>query len=68
MRRVTDAAQIRRALAQLCLKYAPEYKDEIDGAIERELPVTAVWAIDLNHVSGKAGRRVPNGKGAVARR
>lgn len=68
MRRVTDAAQIRRALAQLYLKYAPEYKDEIGGAIERELPVTAVWAIDFDHISGKAGRRVPNGKGAVARR
>ena len=67
VRRVTDAAQIRRALAQLCLKYAPEYKNEIGGAIERELPVTAVWAIDLDHISGKAGRRVPNGKGAVAR-
>lgn len=34
----------------------------------KQLPVTAVWAIDLDHISGKAGRRVPNGKGAVARR
>ena len=67
VRRVADPAQVRRALAQLCLKYAPEYKDEIGGAIERELPLTAVWAIDLEHISGKAGRRIPNGKGAVAR-
>lgn len=66
-RRIEDSALVRRALAQLRLKYAPEYKDEIGGAIERELPVTAVWAIDLEHISGKAGRRVPNGKGAVAR-
>ena len=36
------------------------------GAIDRELSVTAVWAVDLNHISGKAGRRVPNGKGAVS--
>ena len=34
----------------------------------KQLPVTAVWAIDLDHISGKAGRRVPNLKGAVARR
>ena len=27
---------------------------------------TAVWAIDLEHISGKAGRRIPNGKGAVS--
>ena len=66
VRRVVDAAQVRRALAQLCLKYAPEYRDEIGGAIERELPVTAVWAIDLEHISGKAGRRIPNGKGTVS--
>lgn len=67
VRRVTDPAQVRRALAQLCLKYSPEFKDEIGGAIERELTVTAVWAIDLDHISGKAGRRVPNGKGMVTR-
>lgn len=68
VRRVTEMAEIRRALALLCLKYAPEYKDEIGGAIDRELSVTAVWAVDLNHISGKAGRRVPNGKGAVSHR
>ena len=68
VRRVTEMAEVRRALALPCLKYAPEYKDEIGGAIDRELPVTAVWAIDLNHISGKAGRRVPNGKGAVSHR
>lgn len=31
VRRVTEMAEIRRALALLCLKYAPEYKDEIGG-------------------------------------
>lgn len=66
IRRVTDAAHIRSALAQLCLKYSPEFKHEIGGAIERELELTAVWAIDLTHISGKAGRRIPNGKGSVA--
>lgn len=66
VRRVTDPARVRRALAELCLKYSPEFKREIGGAIERELPVTAVWAIDLVSISGKAGRRVNNGKGRVA--
>ena len=65
VRRVEDAATVRSALAKLCLKYSPEFKHEIGGAIDRELPVTAVWAIDLEHIQGKAGRRVPNGKGAV---
>ena len=46
VRRVTEMAEIRRALALLCLKYAPEYKDEIGGAIDRELSDTAVWAVD----------------------
>lgn len=65
VRPVTDTAQIRRALAQICLKYCPEYREKIGAAIDWELPATAVWAIDLNHISGKAGRRIPNGKGAV---
>lgn len=65
VRPVTDTAQIRRALAQICLKYCPEHREKIGAAIDWELPATAVWAIDLNHISGKAGRRIPNGKGAV---
>lgn len=65
VRRVVEPACARRALAQLCLKYCPEHRDKIGDAIEWELPATAVWAIDLEHISGKAGRRIPNGKGAV---
>lgn len=64
--RVEDVATIRRVLANLCLKYSPEFKREIGGAIQRELSVTAVWAIELDRISGKAGRRVRNGKGAVS--
>lgn len=65
VRRVVEPTCPRRALAQLCLKYCPEHRDKIGDAIEWELPATAVWAIDLEHISGKAGRRIPNGKGAV---
>lgn len=65
VRRVEEPALVRRALAELCLKYCPEHRDKIGAAIEWEMPATAVWAIDLDHISGKAGRRVPNGKGSV---
>lgn len=65
VRPVEDTALMRRALAQICLKYCPEHKDKIGTAIDWELPATAIWAIDLDHISGKAGRRIPNGKGTV---
>ena len=65
VRPVEDTALMRRALAQICLKYCPEHKDKIGAAIDWELPATAIWAIDLDHISGKAGRRIPNGKGTV---
>ena len=65
VRPVEDAALMRRALTQICLKYCPEHKDKIGAAIDWELPATAIWTIDLNHISGKAGRRIPNGKGTV---
>lgn len=68
IRRVEDTALMRRALAQICLKYCPEDREKIGPAIDRELPATAIWAIDLDRISGKAGRRVPNGKGCVQRR
>ena len=65
VRPVEDTALMRRALAQICLKYCPEHKDKIGAAIDWELPATAIWAIDLNQISGKEGRRIPNGKGTV---
>ena len=39
------------------MKYLPEYKHEIGGAIEREIADTDVWAIEPETVRGKAGRR-----------
>ena len=65
VRPVEDTALMRRALAQICLKYCPEHKNKIGAAIDWELPATEIWAIDLNHISGKAGRLIPNGKGTV---
>ena len=54
---VTSSSDVRWALAKLCLKYMPEFKHEIGGAIERELDATQVWVIDIEEMTGKAGRR-----------
>ena len=63
--RVADTAKVRRVLAKLCMKYCPEFKAEIGGGIEREIDVTTAWVIHLDEISGKAGRRKPNGRGCV---
>lgn len=63
--RVEDTAKVRWALAKLCMKYCPEFKQEIGGGIAREIDVTTVWVVHLSEISGKAGRREPNGKGYV---
>ena len=57
IRRVEEDLEARRALVALCMKYLPEYKHEIGGAIEREIADTDVWAIEPETVRGKAGRR-----------
>lgn len=64
--RVTDEAKIRWALAKLCLKYVPDFKKEIGGAINREIDKTAIWVVHLDSISGKAYCPHPNGKGHVA--
>lgn len=64
---VEDGAGVRRVLAKLCLKYMPEFRHEIGGAIEREIATTTAWVVHLEHITGKAGRRIRNGKGCVGR-
>lgn len=54
--RVEDPVVIRKALVALCMKYVPEAKAEIGGAIERELDMTSVWEITFDEVRAKAGR------------
>lgn len=56
--KVADEAETRRALAALCLKYVPSAADEIEGAIERGIRNTAVWRLDVEELSGKAGRDI----------
>lgn len=54
IREVTDGVEFRRALVDLCLKYVPDAKHEIGGAMEREAASTSVWAIDIAELTGKA--------------
>lgn len=57
VRRVDDAVMLRKALVALCMKYLPQFKDEIGGAIEREFDTTEIWAIEFDEVRAKGGRR-----------
>lgn len=58
IREVPVGAEFRKALVQLCLKYVPDAQKEIGAAIEREISDTAVWAIDIDEVTGKASRKI----------
>lgn len=52
-REVTDPAEMRQALRAICKKYAPDCPDRVEEVIEKHLPNTAVWRIDLEQVSGR---------------
>lgn len=53
---VTEAGEKIEALRALCEKLLPQAMtgDNFDRAIQTSLPVTAVWRIDLEDISGKA--------------
>ncbi|MDO4443818.1 MAG: pyridoxamine 5'-phosphate oxidase family protein [Slackia sp.] len=53
IRRVTDSVTIRKALVDLCMKYLPEHKRDIGAAMDADLHETAVWALDIEELSGK---------------
>lgn len=55
---VEDPVTLRKALVALCMKYLPQFKNEIGGAIEREIDVTDAWCVTLDDIRGKAGRRL----------
>lgn len=58
VREVPQGTEFRKALVELCMKYVPESKEEIGAAIEREINETAVWAVDIEDLSGKAARKI----------
>lgn len=53
IRRVTDPVEVRKALVGLCMKYLPDHKQHIGAAMEADLAATAVWALDIDRLSGK---------------
>ena len=56
--RVEDSLILRKVLVALCMKYLPQFKDEIGGAIEREFDITEIWVVDFDEVRAKGGRRL----------
>lgn len=57
IRRVENSVEVRHALVALCMKYLPNYKHEIGNAISKDLAETAVWAVEVETITGKAARR-----------
>lgn len=57
LERITDPQEQIAALKALCEKFTPANMPDFDHAITRSLPVTNVYALQLDHVSGKAKRR-----------
>ena len=53
---VEDSVTVRQALVALCMKYCPQFKDEIGGAIQREWDITDVWVVEFDEIRAKAGR------------
>lgn len=56
MRTVDDAVEKRHALVALCMKYLPEHKADIGSAMAQSIDRTAVFALDIDRLSGKANR------------
>lgn len=51
-REVTDETQKKELLTALCQKYLPADMDKLPGELS-SLPVTAVWVIEIEHLTGK---------------
>lgn len=54
MREVTTVSEFKHALVSLCMKYVPAAKHGIGKAMELSSARTAVWAIDMDNLTGKA--------------
>lgn len=50
---MTDPEEQKAALRAICKKYAPDCPERVEEVIEKHLPRTAVWRIDLEQVSGR---------------
>ena len=54
---VTDPQEKISALRALCQKLTPQHMGAFDQAIEKSLPATSVWRIDITSISGKAKQK-----------
>ena len=53
---ITQEDEKRSALMALIMKYLPEHKDKADADIARSIKATAIYCIDVDHMTGKAKR------------
>ena len=56
-RMIEDLEVKRQVLFKIAEKYLPEYMNMADKAIEGSMPRTAVYAITMDHITGKAKRK-----------
>lgn len=55
--KVTDETEWRTALLEMARKYLPDYMENADASIDKMKKVTRVYAISMDHVTGKAKRK-----------
>lgn len=53
VREVTEPQEKIHGLRLLCLRHTPSNMEHFDEAIDKSLPRTAVWKIDISEVTGK---------------
>ena len=51
---VTDPQEKTAALHALCERLTPNDMDAFPAAVEKSLAVTAIWKVEMDHISGKA--------------
>ena len=52
-REVAEQEEKTGPLLALCQKYLPAYMDKADASIAASIKATAVWGIDIQHITGK---------------
>ena len=57
VREITDEAEKRQALRDIAYKYFPELTDKVDDAIKDSWNRTALYAISIDRITGKAKRK-----------
>ena len=53
---ITDEGEKKEALMALILKYLPEHQDKAEESIARSMKATAIYCVEIEHMTGKAKR------------